>query len=271
MLAKAFAEFDVLVLDIEGTVCPITFVRDVLFPYALSALPCYLEQHWESSDFATYREAFPEDCRIDRGAFEAHIRDLVARDVKAPYLKALQGLLWQAGYASGELKAPLFPDVAPFITAAHAAGKRICIYSSGSVKAQKLLFAHTNGKPSDLTGCISGWFDTVNAGPKTEVDSYNTILSDLGSSDPSRCLFLSDNPKEVEAALLSGMQSLPVIRPGNASLLEDDYLSQIAIYDLSAESDERIQQCLATLGKTRRLLISKCRKTCDPGIVVRFT
>ncbi|KAG5982329.1 enolase-phosphatase E1 [Claviceps digitariae] len=249
MLANAFSDFDVLLLDIEGTVCPITFVHDVLFPYALNALPQYLNQHWDSDAFAVNRQAFPEDCRIDRDAFETHVRDLVARDVKAPYLKALQGLLWQAGYASGELKAPLFPDVGPFITAAHAAGKTLCIYSSGSVKAQKLLFAHTNGTPSDLTMCISAWFDTVNAGPKTEVDSYKTILSSLGGLDASRCLFLSDNINEVRAALSSGMRSLPVSRPGNAALPEDDQLSNLAINSFSSEADSRIQQCLADLEK----------------------
>ncbi|KAG5952933.1 enolase-phosphatase E1 [Claviceps sorghi] len=229
MLANAFAGFD------------------ILFPYALDALPKYLDQYWDSETFAAYREAFPEDYRIDRGAFEIHVRDLVARDVKAPYLKALQGLLWQAGYSSGELKAPLFPDVAPFITAAHAAGKRICIYSSGSVKAQKLLFAHTNGTSPDLTMCISAWFDTVNAGPKTEVDSYKTILTSLGGLDASRCLFLSDNMNEVRAALLSGMRSLPVSRPGNAALPEDDHLSKLAINSFSPEADDKIQRSLAAL------------------------
>ncbi|KAG6006066.1 enolase-phosphatase E1 [Claviceps maximensis] len=249
MLANAFADFDVLVLDIEGTVCPITFVHDVLFPYALDALPHYLDQYWNSEAFSVYREAFPEDCRIDRGAFETHFRDLVARDVKAPYLKALQGLLWQTGYASGEFKTPLFPDVGPFITAAHAAGKKICIYSSGSVKAQKLLFAHTTGTPPDLTMCISAWFDTINAGPKAEVGSYKTILSSLGGLDASRCLFLSDNINEVRAALLSGMRSLPVHRPGNAALPEDDHLSKLAINSFSSEADDRIQQCLVALEK----------------------
>ncbi|KAG6069353.1 hypothetical protein E4U32_000067 [Claviceps aff. humidiphila group G2b] len=251
MLAAAFADFDVLILDIEGTVCPITFVHHVLFPYALSALPQYLEHNWDSETFAAYREAFPEEYKIDRGAFEAHVRDLVAKDVKAPYLKALQGLLWQAGYASGELKAPLFSDVGAFITSAHAAGKRVCIYSSGSVKAQKLLFTHTNATPPDLTNCISEWFDTVNAGPKAEVESYKTILSSLGDPEASRCLFLSDNMKEVRAALLSGMRSLPVSRPGNAALPEDDPVSKLAI-DSFSDVDDRIQQCLAALDEAAR-------------------
>ncbi|KAK2594444.1 enolase-phosphatase E1 [Conoideocrella luteorostrata] len=250
MLAKSFADYDVVVLDIEGTVCPITFVHDVLFPYAISSLPRYLDQHWDTAGFASYRNAFPANCKLDRSAFEDHVHDLVTRDVKAPYLKALQGLLWQDGYASGELRAPLFPDVAPFIAAAHTAGKKTIIYSSGSVQAQKLFFAHTNAEPSDLTHFISGWFDTVNAGPKTEASSYATILSNHTDIPASRWLFLSDNTKEVQAAVLSGMHSLPVSRPGNAPLLEDDFLSALAISDFSPQSEVRMRHSLAALKDT---------------------
>jgi enolase-phosphatase E1 len=175
------------------------------------------------------------------------VQDLVAADIKAPYLKALQGLLWRAGYESGELQAPMFPDVAPFITAAHAAGKRVIIYSSGSVAAQKLFFAYTTAEPSDLSPFISGWFDTVNAGPKTESSSYATILSAHSDIEASRWLFLSDNLKEVSAALAAGMRSLPVSRPGNAPLPLDNSLSSIAIYDFSPESESRIQESLSAL------------------------
>ncbi|PNY25901.1 Enolase-phosphatase [Tolypocladium capitatum] len=245
--AAGFADFDVLVLDIEGTVCPISFVHDVLFPYALDALPRHLDSHWDSPGFARYRDAFPDDCRNDRAAFHAHVHHLVARDVKAPYLKALQGHLWQQGYESGELEAPIFPDVAPLIIAAHGVGKKIIIYSSGSVPAQKLFFAHTTARPSDLAPFISAWFDTVNAGPKTETASYTTILSSHPTIPPARWLFLSDNLREVSAALASGMRSLPVTRPGNAPLPPDNPLSQLAIADLSPKSAERVRESLAAL------------------------
>ncbi|POR33619.1 Enolase-phosphatase E1 [Tolypocladium paradoxum] len=247
-----FADFDMLVLDIEGTVCPISFVHDVLFPYALDALPRHLDSHWDSPSFARFRDAFPDEYRNDRAAFGAHVRDLVARDVKAPYLKALQGHLWQQGYESGELKAPIFPDVAPLITAAYAAGKKIIIYSSGSVPAQKLFFAHTTAQPSDLTPLISAWFDTVNAGPKTETASYTTILSSHPTIAPARWLFLSDNLREISAALASGMRSLPVTRPGNAPLPPDNPLSRLAITDFSPESAERVGESLAALDELPR-------------------
>lgn len=165
-----------------------------------------------------YREAFPDEYRNDRSAFEEHVRDLIARDIKAPYLKSLQGYLWRHGYETGVLKAPLFDDVSPFIQGAHGANKKIMIYSSGSVPAQQLLFRHTSSQPSDLSPFISDWFDTVNAGPKMEAASYEKIHAAHSDVAASRWLFLSDNIKEVQAAIAAGMKSFPVVRPGNAPL-----------------------------------------------------
>lgn len=145
------------------------------------------------------------------------------------YLKALQGYIWKAGYASGEIKAPLFPDVAPFMKEVHASGRKIMIYSSGSVPAQKLLFGHTNAQPSDLQPLILDWFDTVNAGLKVNVASYEAILASYPEVAPGRWLFLSDNLQEVEAARGAGMQSVPVVRPGNAPLPDEHPLAKVAV------------------------------------------
>lgn len=148
----------------------------------------------------------------------------MAADVKAPYLKAMQGYLWEAGYKSGKLRAPVFDDVGPAMTSWHAAGITLIIYSSGSVPAQKLLFAHTTADPSDLSPLITDWFDTVNAGPKTERESYARIAERYPGVPPSRWLFLSDNLSEVRAAREAGMQSLPVTRPGNPPIEDADAL-----------------------------------------------
>ncbi|KAI0392580.1 HAD-like domain-containing protein [Xylariaceae sp. FL0594] len=145
----------------------------------------------------------------------------MAQDVKASYLKSLQGYLWEEGYASGDLKAPLFPDVAAKLSTWHKNGRKIMIYSSGSVPAQKLLFGHTNAEPSDLTPLISGWFDTVNAGLKTETKSYQKIMDSHPEIPADQWLFLSDNTKEVDAAIAAGMQSMVVQRPGNADLPDE--------------------------------------------------
>ncbi|KAL2156079.1 hypothetical protein VTH82DRAFT_824 [Thermothelomyces myriococcoides] len=218
----------VVLLDIEGTVCPISFVRDVLFPYALSALPATLDSEWSTPQFAPYRDAFPPEHAATPEAFLAHVRDLMSRDVKIAYLKSLQGYLWEAGYASGALKAPLFPDVVPKIrewASGGPEGVKVMIYSSGSVAAQKLLFRHTDdgaGGQADLTGLLSDYFDTVNAGPKTERSSYERIAAKYPEVPMEEWLFLSDNVREVEAAKEAGMQSYIVERPGNAPLSEEE-------------------------------------------------
>ncbi|KAL2134230.1 hypothetical protein VTI74DRAFT_735 [Chaetomium olivicolor] len=212
----------VVLLDIEGTVCPISFVKDVLFPYALTSLPTTLQNEWSSPTLAPYIAAFPAEHATSPETLLAHVRDLMSRDVKIAYLKALQGYLWESGYASGALKAPLFPDVAPRIKSWASSGVRVMIYSSGSVAAQKLLFKHTDAEPSDLMPMITDYFDTVNAGPKQERVSYERIAGRYPDVPVGEWLFLSDNVREVEAAREAGMESYVVERPGNAALNEEE-------------------------------------------------
>ncbi|KAI1824428.1 enolase-phosphatase E1 [Xylaria intraflava] len=230
MSASASSDVKVVLLDIEGTVCPISFVKDVLFPYALRVLPETLEAQWDSPNFANYKDAFPPQYRSSKHELTAHVRDLMDKDVKISYLKALQGYLWEEGYAAGDLKAPLFPDVPDKLSAWHQNGLRIMIYSSGSVPAQKLLFKHTDAKPSDQTAFISDWFDTVNAGLKTEIKSYRTIAESHPEFPIEQWLFLSDNSREVDAAIAAGMQSKVVRRSGNPEL-PDDVLRRLPIVD----------------------------------------
>ncbi|KAF8463617.1 HAD-like domain-containing protein [Kalaharituber pfeilii] len=216
-----------VLLDIgEGTVCSISFVRDVLFPYALNALPAFLEANWDSPDFVPYKDAFPQSAQQSPAALEAYVRDLTEKDVKVACLKDLQGLLWRAGYENGSVKAPIYPDVFPAIKSwTDEKGLKVMIYSSGSVAAQKLLFRHTNIpelEDGDMTTYLSGYFDTVNAGMKQDPDSYRKIAQETGII-PQEWLFLSDNVKEIEAAKAAGMASMVVVRPGNASLTTDDY------------------------------------------------
>lgn len=172
-----------------------------------------------------YRDAFPEEHRSSPAALQAHVVDLMSRDVKIAYLKSLQGYLWEKGYAEGKLTAPLFLDVTPKFPEWKASGIEVMIYSSGSVPAQKLLFRHTDagaGRPAaDLTPLITDYFDTVNAGLKQDADSYRKIVAAHDKHPAETWLFLSDNVKEVEAAKEAGMQSVVVQRPGNADLPAD--------------------------------------------------
>ena len=78
---------------------------------------------------------------------------LIARDSKCTPLKSLQGKIWQQGFASGELHGEVFPDVPIAFERWRRQKKIICIYSSGSVLAQQLLFRTTIY--GDLTSYMS--------------------------------------------------------------------------------------------------------------------
>ncbi|OAP56012.1 2,3-diketo-5-methylthio-1-phosphopentane phosphatase [Fonsecaea erecta] len=235
---KSFKGVEVILLDIEGTICPITFVKDTLFPYALKALPDVLASKWDDPTFIPYRDAFPEPATSSPEEFEAHVKDLTERDVKIAYLKNLQGYLWENGYQTHAYSTPLYPDVlksldawsAPPTSGAVASpSKEISIYSSGSIFAQKLLFQHIKdpASPDDPTAVldkrdiIKAWFDTTNAGLKQEASSYTKIATELGR-DPKEILFLSDNVNEVRAAIKAGMKAAVVDRPGNAPLSDEE-------------------------------------------------
>lgn len=201
-------------------------------------LPETLKTQWDSAQFKQYRDAFPLEYSASPATFQAHCVDLVARDVKAPYLKALQGYLWEEGYKSGEIRAPLFEDVPPKLVRWHEKDTKIMIYSSGSVPAQRLLFRHTDAQPADLTFLITDWFDTMNAGFKTETASYKAIASKYPELSPSQWLFVSDNVKEVDAAIEAGMQSVAIQRPGNAELSAGVYERLHVIATLDALDDD---------------------------------
>lgn len=211
-------------LDIEGTVCSISFVHDILFPYALEKLPQLLQNEVfpissasTKTDLTPYLESFPEEYKHSAADIEAHVVDLTEKNVKAPYLKALQGYIWKSGYESGEIKAPIYPDAVEYMKRVVEEGNKVFIYSSGSVPAQKLLFGYSTA--GDLNPLISDYFDTVNAGPKMEAESYTKILKAIGF-EADKVLFLSDNVKEIEAAKKAGLRAYVAERPGNADLTE---------------------------------------------------
>ncbi|KAK7533599.1 HAD-like domain-containing protein, partial [Phyllosticta citricarpa] len=224
----------------EGTVCSISFVKDRLFPYAIDVLPDTADAKWEDAEFQGYVKSFPGLAQKSAKTFSSYAINLMKQDSKVPYLKKLQGYLWKNGWESGAFVAPLYADVVPELRAWHGSGKQIAIFSSGSVDAQKLLFGHaendqhartapesaekkrkTDSDEPDLNPLITDYFDTQNAGPKQEKGSYEKIAKALGK-ECSEILFLSDNVKEVKAALEAGMKSFVIDRPGNEPLSEDD-------------------------------------------------
>jgi enolase-phosphatase E1 len=206
-----------VLLDIEGTTTPIAFVHDVLFSYARTHVRDYLAKHFDDeavqADIRLLRdEAEKEDFRADNlDEIVAYINHLIDLDRKSTGLKSLQGKIWHEGYADGTLRAQVFPDVAPAFARWRTAGLNVSIFSSGSVLAQQLLFAHTEA--GDLTPFINQYFDT-SVGKKGETESYRRIAAAM-KLQPDEILFVSDIVTELAAAREAGMKTALSIRPGN--------------------------------------------------------
>jgi 2,3-diketo-5-methylthio-1-phosphopentane phosphatase len=210
-----------VLLDIEGTTTPISFVFDVLFPYAAENIGRYLAEHLDDPQL----QPALRDLRAKRDADQwneawatseveslaAYARHLMSQDSKFSALKSLQGEIWQQGYSSGELLGQVFDDVPIALRRWRDLGRNIFIYSSGSVLAQKLIFAHT--KHGDLTPLIEGYFDTT-IGIKSDRQSYEKIAVEI-KTKAFQILFISDSLKELDAAHFAGMHVKHSIRPGN--------------------------------------------------------
>lgn len=207
-----------ILLDIEGTTTPIEFVHQVLFPYARARVPDYLAQHAHDpevrADIALLRAEHAAESAQSAGLPpwnpEAYVYWLMDQDRKSTGLKSLQGRIWEEGYLTGELKGKgeVYPDVRPALERWRAAGKQIAIFSSGSVQAQRNLFANTTA--GDLSPFLSGYFDTT-TGPKRDAGSYRKIAAALGHR-PADVLFVSDVAAELDAARGAGMRTTLCVR-----------------------------------------------------------
>jgi enolase-phosphatase E1 len=231
-----------VLLDIEGTIIPISFVHDVLFTFARDHVRDYLIRHSVAGEVqediaGLFREHSLDQQRGDQppqihdgsssiDGIVAYVDWLIKRDRKSAALKSLQGKIWEQGYRGGSLKAPLFDDVVPNLRRLRRLGLRIAIFSSGSVFAQKLLFAHTDtGDQSDL---IDEYFDT-GVGSKVSSSSYGEIARRL-QLQTTEVIFVSDVINELAAARDAGMSTLLCLRPGNQPQSKAEQFQVIGIF-----------------------------------------
>ncbi|WP_406446671.1 acireductone synthase [Streptomyces sp. NBC_01613] len=205
---------DAVVLDIEGTTSATGFVVDVLYPYSRSRFATLLTERSEDPDVArAVAQVRAEIGEPDADAvrIEKALNAWLDEDRKATPLKTLQGVIWSEGFARGDLVSHFYDDVVPTLRAWHTAGVRLYVYSSGSVAAQRAWFA--SSPEGDLLPLVSGLYDTENAGPKQEPESYRRIASATGV-EAARLLFLSDRPGELDAARAAGWHTVGIRRPG---------------------------------------------------------
>lgn len=215
-----------VLLDIEGTTTPVTFVYEVLFPYARQAAAGYLGAHVGRDDMAEIVKRLCQEHEeegsptpwdeTNPGSLADSLARFVhwsmERDRKSTGLKALQGRIWEDGYRLGELEGIVYDDVPEVLARWRHDGRRCSIFSSGSVLAQRLLFRHSNH--GDLTPFLEAYFDTT-TGPKRQSASYLQIAQALGLS-PDDVLFVSDVVEELDAAAAARMGTALCVRPGTA-------------------------------------------------------
>jgi enolase-phosphatase E1 len=204
-------EIRAIVTDIEGTTSSISFVRDVLFPYARKRLPAFVETHGDTPEV----QHWLHEAAVEAGLVEASRQDVIElllqwidQDRKSTALKALQGMIWKEGYEAGDYRAHMYPEVAARLRDWRADGLRLHVYSSGSVPAQQLFFRYSEA--GDLTPLFAGYFDTE-TGPKRETESYRRI-ADAIDEQPRHLLFLSDIVEELDAAKAAGFHTGWLIR-----------------------------------------------------------
>jgi enolase-phosphatase E1 len=219
-----------ILLDIEGTTCPVSFVTETLFPYAKSELKSFLDRHkkdplinqlidnadneWihdNSEDSTRLRHQSEKGQQKKHIKIEAYLQLLIKNDKKSTTLKDIQGKIWKEGYATGRISSELFEDAYENLKQWHKQGYRLSVYSSGSVEAQHLLYRYTN--KGDIKNLFSYWFDT-HIGNKKEPSSYTEIASVMDCK-PQNILFISDNSDECDAARSAGLGTLYSMREGN--------------------------------------------------------
>ena len=218
-----------ILLDIEGTTSSISFVYDEMFPFVRDMLSSYLSENWGSPALQTCLKKIAADVDQDPKTWPSGTPEkqqqtvakavigMMDADVKATGLKELQGMIWKSGFKTGQLVAHLFDDVAACIQAWKEQGMDVRIYSSGSVAAQKLFFAHSIA--GDLLDQFSGHYDTA-IGSKREAESYRTI-SQKFDCKPEQIVFISDVVEELAAAKEAGLQTVLSVRPGNKPVPKD--------------------------------------------------
>ncbi len=227
-----------ILTDIEGTLSSISFVREVLFPYARKNIENFVREHShedlmkkllldtlnelkEQNENGGTTESDVSELASDasKESRDSNVREAIQTlvswidaDRKATPLKAIQGMIWKTGFENGDFQGHIYEDALRHLRLWKKRGLPIYVYSSGSVQAQKLYFQYSEA--GDLSELFSGFFDTV-TGPKKEKASYLKIASQIGLP-PSQILFLSDIAEELDAAHAVEMPTFQLLRGGLA-------------------------------------------------------
>jgi len=202
----------VIVTDIEGTTSSLSFVKDVLFPYARERMAEFVRSHDQDAAVRKLLDGVRAEVGKPLSDAECVTQLLywIDEDKKIAPLKALQGMIWEAGYRHGDFTGHVYEDAMRNLRQWREQGIALYVFSSGSVQAQRLIFGYSDF--GDLTPLFSGYFDTT-IGAKREVGAYRKIAA-AAAAPPAQILFLSDIKEELDAAQAAGMHTVWLVRDG---------------------------------------------------------
>jgi len=201
-----------MLLDIEGTVGSISFVHDVLFPIAYQRMESFIKNH--RHEIKDIYQSLINELQSNKIANPTEddvillLRTWIQEDKKETRLKEIQGRIWHHAFSSNQVQSHLYPDAVSAMKRWKERGKRISIFSSGSVFAQKMYFKYT--EYGDLSSYIDHYFDTT-TGPKKETETYLKIASFVNCK-PSEITFFSDVFDECFAAEKAGINAIQIFR-----------------------------------------------------------
>jgi methylthioribulose 1-phosphate dehydratase / enolase-phosphatase E1 len=245
-----------LVFDIEGTTTPITFVKDVLFPFARSNVHSYLQQTWTEN--GTQEDLF--------NLFEQAREDLLNFTPKESLPAFLPQMieLFSSASASASAATLSIPPNAPLldllvqyfywcmdldrkISALKVIQGKIWRHGYESQQLQSIvyqdvlsffqrvkklspfvkLFIYSSGSMEaqkllfQYSNCgdlrpYLSCYFDTTIGTKRQAKSYQHIYQSLGANNPSEILFVTDIIEEAYAAKEAGVDAILSSRPGNA-------------------------------------------------------
>ena len=259
----------VYLLDVEGTIAPITLVSEQLFPYARAHFPAFLQAHSTDpavqSDLALLAEenraeTDPDVPRIPPQDPPTPLQDLRApqENPRAPSIPLLSAE-WVGSSEAALAYLLWLMDRDRKSTALKSLQGRIwkAGFESGELKGTlfpdvppALARWTTHGRAAiyssgstsaqqllfrystygDLSALISAYFDT-RTGPKTAPSSYAAIAAALQVA-PHQVCFFSDVVRELNPARDAGMQTRLVLREGNAPVRDAN--AHITVHALDA-------------------------------------
>lgn len=219
-----------ILMDIEGTTSSISFVKEILFPYASEQIPSFLSEQADNPEVVLLLEEIRQVVGkpLNLNEIVSQLIHWMKEDAKVTPLKALQGMVWKEGYTRGDFFGHVYEDTVHLFKEWKTQGIALYLFSSGSIQAQQLLFAHT--RYGDLTPLLSGYFDT-RIGQKQIAASYHAILKYIRFPSES-VLFLSDTEKELDAAREAGLITCHVVRSATTSAMASNHSKARTFYEV---------------------------------------